>query len=93
MRKFKMKVRKGFALIFVIIIALAMIIPALILASSAIPRRTAVTGEQVSDRALAVADSTIDNILNQINTFPFTFVTPTITVNEGEDPDPAIKQV
>ena len=73
MRKFKMKVRKGFALIFVIIIALAMIIPALILASSAIPRRTAVTGEAISDRVLSVADATIDKILNSVNTFGFNY--------------------
>ena len=85
MRKFKMKVRKGFALIFVIIIALAMIIPALILASSAIPRRTAVTGEAISDRVLAVADATVDKVLTTINTFPFTLEMPKIIV--PLDPD------
>jgi len=47
-------------------------IPVLMLLSSAAPRKTAVTGEAVSDRALSLADSTVDNILNQINTFPFT---------------------
>jgi len=49
-----------------------MMIPVLMLLSSAAPRKTAVTGEAVSDRALSLADSTVDNILNQINTFPFT---------------------
>ncbi len=67
--------KKGFALIFVVLIAAAMMIPILMLISSAIPRRTNVVGEAVSDRALAMADSTVDNILNQINTFPFTFST------------------
>ena len=91
MRKFKMKVRKGFALIFVIIIALAMIIPALILASSAIPRRTAVTGEAISDRVLAVADATVDKVLTTINTFPFTFNMDPIIDDEGNLDDAAIK--
>ena len=84
MRSFKrFKMRRGFAMIFVILIALAMIIPALILASSTIPRRTAVTGEAVSDRVLSVADATVDNVLTQINTFPFTFTTPSIIDSEG----------
>jgi hypothetical protein len=65
--------KKGFALIFVILIAAAMMIPILMLLSSTIPRRTDVVGEAVSDRVLSVSDATIDNILNQINTFPFTF--------------------
>jgi|GEM_PF-2015664 len=67
------RTKKGFALVFVILIAAAMMIPILMLISSTIPRRTNVTGEAVSDRTLALADSTVDNILNQINTFPFTF--------------------
>jgi hypothetical protein len=67
------KAKKGFALVFVILIAAAMMIPILMLISSTIPRRTNVTGEAVSDRVLTVSDATIDNILNQINTFPFTF--------------------
>ena len=72
-------------MIFVILIALAMIIPALILASSTIPRRTAVTGEAVSDRVLSVADATVDNVLTQINTFPFPFTTSPIKgENEAE---------
>jgi hypothetical protein len=81
-RRFKM--RRGFAMIFVILIALAMIIPVLILAASTIPRRTAVTGEAISDRVLAVADATVDNVLTQINNFPFTFV-----ASSSDDPDQA----
>lgn len=81
-RRFKM--RRGFAMIFVILIALAMIIPVLILAASTIPRRTVVTGEAISDRVLAVADATVDNVLTQINNFPFTFV-----ASSSDDPDQA----
>ncbi len=79
---FKRK-RPGFALIFTILIALAMIIPVMILASSAITRRKAVVGESVSNRVLTVADATIDRILNKINTFDFTFQTPTIVDPDG----------
>ena len=74
--------KKGFALILVILIAALMMIPVLMLISSAIPRRTNVVGEAVSDRSLVLADSTVDHILDTINTFPFTFTTPTII-----DPD------
>jgi hypothetical protein len=79
--------KKGFALILVILIAAAMMIPVLMLLSSTIPRRTNVTGEAVSDRVLVLADSTVDHILDTINTFPFTFTTPKI---EGEE-DAALK--
>jgi hypothetical protein len=86
-RRFKM--RRGFAMIFVILIALAMIIPVLILATSTIPRRTAVTGEAISDRVLTVADATVDNIITQINNFPFSsFTTPTYYgIEDPDDPD------
>ena len=73
--------KKGFALILVILIAAAMMIPVLMLLSSTIPRRTNVTGEAVSDRSLVLADSTVDHILDTINTFPFIFTTPPM---EGE---------
>ncbi|MCX6087611.1 MAG: hypothetical protein NTV78_00305 [Caldiserica bacterium] len=72
------KSKKGFALILVILIAVAMMIPVLMLLSSTIPRRTNVVGEAVSDRSLVLADSTVDHILDTINTFPFTFTTPTM---------------
>ena len=62
--------RQGFALIFVILLALAMIIPAVMIASSAAPRRKAVTGEAVSDRVLSAADGAVEMILNRINEFP-----------------------
>jgi len=85
MNKFlKFRIRQGFAMIFVILIALAMIIPVLILASSTIPRRTAVTGEAISDRVLAVGDATVDKILAQINTFPYV-VSTDCTLQEGFD--------
>ena len=77
------KSKKGFALILVILIAAAMMIPVLMLISSAISRRTNVVGEAVSDRSLALADSTVDHILDTINTFPFTFATPTIISEDG----------
>ncbi len=66
----KMRHRRGFAMIFVVLIALAMIIPAMILASNAVSRRKIVTGEAVSDKALSVADATVDMILAKINKFP-----------------------
>jgi hypothetical protein len=90
MANFRRK-RRGFALIFVMLIAVAMIIPAMILASNAVSRRRTVTGEAISDRVLTIADSTIDKILNKINTFPFTFTTPTI-IDENGDLDEATKE-
>jgi len=82
----KQKMKKGFALIFVILIAAAMMIPILMLISSAIPRRTNVVGEAVSDRSLVLADSTVDRILDTINTFPFTF-TASLIIDDPDDPD------
>ena len=85
------KSKKGFALILVILIAAAMMIPVLMLISSAIPRRTNVVGEAVSDRSLVLADSTVDHILDTINTFPFTFTTPKIVDEAGNVDQAAIK--
>ncbi len=68
MAVFKRK-RPGFALIFTVLIALAMVIPVLILASSAITRRRAVNGEAISNRVLTVSDSTVEMVLNDINKF------------------------
>ncbi len=61
--------RPGFALVFTVLIALAMIIPVMILASNAISRRKAVSGEMISDRTLSVADAAVDMILAKINKF------------------------
>jgi|GEM_PF-1349886 len=61
--------RPGFALVFTVLIALAMVIPVMILASSAITRRKNVSGEAMSDRVLTVADSTVDMVLNKVNEF------------------------
>jgi hypothetical protein len=69
MTNFRRK-RRGFALIFVVLIAVAMIIPAMILASNAVSRRKVVTGESISDRVLTVADGSIDMIVAKINKFP-----------------------
>jgi len=77
--------KRAFALIFVLLIAAAMMIPVLMLLSSIVPRRTSVVGEAVSDRVLVLSDSTVDNILNQVNTFPFTFGGRSTIV--GYDPD------
>jgi hypothetical protein len=81
------KGRKGFALIFVLLIAAAMMIPILMLLSSIAPRRTNVEGEAISDRTLALSDSTVDNILNQVNTFPFNVTGTSLIVGYQEDVD------
>ncbi len=65
----KMRNRKGFAMVFVVLVALAMIIPAMILASNAVSRRKIVSGEMVSDKVLSVSDATVDKILGEINSF------------------------
>ncbi len=65
----KMRNRRGFAMVLVVLIALIMIIPAVILASNAISRRRIVSGEMTSDRVLSVADATIEKILGEINDF------------------------
>jgi hypothetical protein len=78
------RTKKGFALVFVILIAAAMMIPVLMLISSTIPRRANVTGEAVSDRVLAVADAAVDKILAQINTFP-SMVSTDSTLKAGFD--------
>jgi hypothetical protein len=77
--------RKGFALVFVLLIAAAMMIPILMLVSSLAPRKANVTGEAISDRTLALADSTVDNILNQVNTFPFNVTAASLIVGYQED--------
>ncbi len=85
------KRRKGFALIFAIVIAVAMMVPVLMLLTSLAPRRMNTTGEGVSDRVLSMSDASIDNIINQINTFPFNFVTPPIVDESGSAVDAADK--
>ena len=79
------KKRPGFALVFTVLIALAMIIPVMILASNAISRRKAVSGESVSDRILSIADAAIDKTLNKINTFNFTFTTPPYSGSDANE--------
>lgn len=79
------KTRKGFALVFVLLIAAAMMIPVLMLLSSIAPRRMNVEGEAISDRILALTDSTVDNILNQVNTFPFNVTRRSLVEGYAED--------
>ena len=84
----KERMRKGFALVFVLLIAAAMMIPVLILLSSVTPRKTNVQGEAVSDRVLSLADSAVDNILTQVNTFPFNMTASSVIQGYVEgDPD------
>ncbi len=79
------KTRGGFALVFVLLIAAAMMIPVLMLLSSLAPRKANVTGEAISDRTLALSDSTVDNILNQVNTFPFNVTGTSLIIGYQED--------
>jgi Tfp pilus assembly protein PilX len=67
--KFTKRSQRGFALILVLLIGVLMMVPVLMLLSAVAPRRATVTGEALSDRALTVADGTVDNILNQVDTF------------------------
>ncbi len=62
--------RNGFAMVFVVLIVIAMLIPAIILAASAISRRKITSGESVSERVLTIADASVDNVLSEINKFP-----------------------
>lgn len=68
--KFTKRSQQGFALILVLLIGALMMIPVLMLLSAVAPRRTTVTGEAVSDIALASADGVVDKIATKINTFP-----------------------
>jgi len=63
--------RRGFGMIVAILIATMMMIPVLMLFSSARTRNFTSSGETVSDRALTVADAATEHILNTINTFEF----------------------
>jgi len=68
--KFTKRSQQGFALILVLLIGALMMIPVLMLLSAVAPRRANVTGEAVSDIALASADGVVDKIATKINTFP-----------------------
>jgi hypothetical protein len=61
------KRRKGIALLLVVFIAFASIVMLTMLYSSLAPRSLSVRGQAQSDRALAIADGTIDRLLDQIN--------------------------
>jgi hypothetical protein len=82
--KFTKRSQQGFALILVLIIGAAMMIPVLMLLSAAAPRRANVTGGALSDIVLASADGVVDKIATKINTFPSLLNTdPYITQNMG----------
>jgi len=81
------KGRRGFALVFVLLITAAMMIPVLMLLSSLAPRKANVAGEAISDRTLALSDSMVDNILNQVNTFPFNVTAKSLIVGYEEAAD------
>src|SRR5450756_456734 len=68
--KFTKRSQRGFALILVLLIGAIMMIPVLMLLSAVAPKRASVTGEAVSDIALASADGVVDKIATKINTFP-----------------------
>jgi len=76
--------RRGFGMIFAILIAAMMMIPVLMLFSSARTRNFTSSSETVSDRALTVADATIEHILNTINTFNFPYHASQIDEDEQQ---------
>jgi hypothetical protein len=65
--------RKGIALLLVMFIAFASLVLLTTLFASLAPRRVSVLGGQQSDRALAIADGTIDRLLGLINNTGLTF--------------------
>jgi hypothetical protein len=65
--------RKGIALLLVMFIAFASLVLLTTLFGSLAPRRVSVLGGQESDRALAIADGTIDRLLGLINNTGLTF--------------------
>lgn len=70
--------RKGIALLLVMFIAFASLILLTTLYSSLVPRSLSVRGQAQSDRALAIADGTVDRLLDQINNtgLSYSAVTP-----------------
>ena len=65
--------RKGIALLLVMFIAFASLILLTTLFGSLAPRKVSVLGGQQSDRALAIADGTIDRLLGLINNTGLTY--------------------
>jgi hypothetical protein len=70
---FGWKQRKGIALLLVMFIAFASLVLLTTLYSSLAPRSISVRGEAQSDRALALADGTIDRLLDQVNNTGLTY--------------------
>ena len=85
-RHFGWKQRKGIALLLVMFIAFASLILLTTLFSSLAPRSLSVRGQAQSDRALAVADGTVDRLLDQINNtgLSYSVVTPESQTAVGE---------
>ena len=73
---FGWKQRKGIALLLVMFIAFASLVLLTTLYSSLAPRAISVRGQAQSDRALAIADGTIDRLLDQINNTGLTYSAP-----------------
>jgi len=83
---FAFKQRKGIALLLVMFIAFASIVMLTTLYSSLAPRSISVRGQAQSDRALAIADGTVDRLLDQINNtgLSYSVVTPESETAIGE---------
>ncbi|MHB8107581.1 MAG: hypothetical protein ACYDH4_09190 [Candidatus Cryosericum sp.] len=81
------KQREGIALLLVMFIAFASLILLTTLFSSLAPRSLSVRGQAQSDRALALADGTVDRLLDQINNtgLSYSVVTPESADALGED--------
>ena len=56
----KLRNRNGFAMVFVVLIVIAMLIPAIILATRTISRRKVISRGSISDRMFTIADATVD---------------------------------
>ncbi|MGC9000526.1 hypothetical protein [Caldisericum sp.] len=80
-----MNTRKGFSMIFAVLMGVLMMIPVLMLFSSTTTRNFTTSGEAISDRALVVADSAVENILNTINTFSFPYNAPVVNDNDQQE--------
>ncbi|MCX6097617.1 MAG: hypothetical protein NTZ77_03940 [Caldiserica bacterium] len=89
---FGWKQRKGIALLLVMFIAFASLVLLTTLYSSLAPRAISVRGQAQSDRALAIADGTIDRLLDQINNTGLTY-SATSPQTEPEVSQTLVKQL
>ena len=82
-RRFAGLQRKGMALLLVMFVAFVSLALLTALFAAIAPRRTSVSQEAQANRALAVADGTIDRLLGQINNTGLTYSALTAS---SEDP-------